>query len=551
MAYDAARGQVVLFDGRTSVNNAFVNETWVWSPVVPTASVTVGTNISGGAFTVDGTGYTAPQTFNWDIGSSHTVDVPSPQGAAGNTRYTFASWSDGGAQSHMVTAPNTAMILLATLAPQYKLTTGISSGSGSIAANPFSPDGFYNAGASVQLTASPSTGFQFSLWGGDLSGSLNPASVVMNAPRSVTASFLSVPVCSYQLSSSATSVASTGDLRKVSVFTTSGCSWVATSNAPWVTILSGASGSGNGSVRFRLDSNTNGTPRTATLTIGGVAYSITQAAGGCSFNVSGADFVLPISGGTFQIAITASNSGCQWTAAPTPSWITLTSAASGTGNGTLSYSVSTNSDSSPRLGYITVGGQWWQVVQKGQSAQLFSDVPTNYPFFDSITLLKLDGISPGCGGTQYCPDAPMTRSEMAAFLIRALMGESFSYSNQPYFTDVAAAHPYFKYIQKLREIGVTNGCTLTTYCPDDTVTRGQMAAFVVRARLPVTYSELFPFLAAPLFDDVGSGNVFFSYVQKLKELGITNGCTTTTYCVNDPTTRGQMAVFVARSLLTP
>ncbi len=52
-------------------------------------------------------------------------------------------------------------------------------------------------------------------------------------------------------------------------------------------------------------------------------------------------------------------------------------------------------------------------------------------------------------------------------------------------------------------------------------------------------------------EDVAAGNVFFSYVQKLKELGITNGCTAVTYCVNDPTTRGQMAVFVTRSLLAP
>ncbi len=145
----------------------------------------------------------------------------------------------------------------------------------------------------------------------------------------------------------------------------------------------------------------------------------------------------------------------------------------------------------------------------------------------------------------------MTRSEMAAFLIRALLGENFPYSNQPFFADVGTGHPYFRYIQKLRELGVTNGCTVTSYCPDDTVTRGQMAAFVVRARLGVTYAESFPFFAVPLFDDVPPGNVFFSYVQKLKELGITNGCTATTYCVNDPTTRGQMAVFVDRAILAP
>jgi hypothetical protein len=397
-------------------------------------------------------------------------------------------------------------------------------------------------------------------WAAAYSASLEPASNAAENQRfvallrGVTVEEIPfpAPVCSYQLSSASTTVAAAGDIRKVNVETSSGCGWTASSSAAWVRVISGAVGSGNGAVRFRVDANTGGTPRTATLTVGGVDYVITQAAGGCSFNVSGPEVVLAAAGGTFPVVVTASYLTCQWMAAGSPSWMVVVNGGPGSGSGTTSYSVPANSSSSPRLGYVTAGGQFWQVVQKGQTPQVFSDVPPGYLFFDSITLLQQREISPGCGGGQYCPDAPMTRQEMAAFLIRGLMGESFSYPVQPYFTDVSNGHPYFRYIQKLREIGVTNGCTATTYCPDETVTRGQMAAFVVRARLGVTYEESFPFPAgAPLFDDVGTGNVFFSYVQKLKELGITNGCTATRYCVNDSTTRGQMAVFVARGLLTP
>lgn len=145
----------------------------------------------------------------------------------------------------------------------------------------------------------------------------------------------------------------------------------------------------------------------------------------------------------------------------------------------------------------------------------------------------------------------MTRAEMAAFIIRVLYGENFSYSNQPLFTDVGPANQYFKYVQKLREIGITNGCTATTFCPDASVTRGQMAAFIIRARLGLLYTDLFPVLPAPLFSDVGSGNLFFSYIQKMKELGITGGCTETQYCGNDTNTRGQMAVFLTRAFLLP
>ncbi|MCC6390328.1 MAG: S-layer homology domain-containing protein [Bryobacterales bacterium] len=369
--------------------------------------------------------------------------------------------------------------------------------------------------------------------------------------RGVTVEEIAFPaaVCGYQLSGVSTTVAATGDIRKVSVSTGSGCGWQASSSAAWVGIISGA-GTGNGAVRFRADANGGGL-RTAKLTVGGVDYAITQAAGGCSFNVSGPEVTLPASGGTFPVAVTASNSACQWMAAGAPASLVVVNGGPGNGGGTVSYSLAANSSGSPRLGYVTVGGQYWQVVQKGQPPQVFSDVPPGYLFFDAITLLQQNGISAGCGGGQYCPDAPMTRREMAAFLIRTLMGESFSYPGEPYFTDVGAGDGYFRYIQKLREIGVTNGCTAARYCPDDTVTRGQMAAFVVRARLGVTYAEPFPYQGSPLFDDVAAGHVFFSYVQKLKELGITNGCTALTYCVNDPTTRGQMAVFVTRSLLAP
>lgn len=359
------------------------------------------------------------------------------------------------------------------------------------------------------------------------------------------------PVCGYQLSGDGTTVAAPGDIRKVSVSAGGGCGWQAVSNAAWVRILSGVTGTGNGTVRFLVDANGGGTARTAKLTVGGVDYWITQAAGGCSFNVLGPEVVLPASGGTFSVAVTASNAACQWVASGAPPSLVVVNGGPVSGGGTVRYSLAANSSASPLPGNVTIGGQYWQVVQEGQPPRIFRDVPPGYPFFDSITLLGQNGISPGCGGGQYCPDSPMTRREMAAFLIRALMGESFSYQDQPYFTDVGAGDPYFRYIQKLREIGVTNGCAAVRYCPDDTVTRGQMAAFVVRARLGVSHAESFPYQTAPLFDDVGTSNVFFSHVQKLKELGITNGCTGATYCVNDPTTKGQMAVFVTRSLVAP
>lgn len=73
-----------------------------------------------------------------------------------------------------------------------------------------------------------------------------------------------------------------------------------------------------------------------------------------------------------------------------------------------------------------------------------------------------------------------------------------------------------------------------------------MAAFLVRARLGLTSAGTFPYPAAPLFNDVGPSNIFFPYIQKMREMGITSGCTTTTYCGDDTNTRGQMSVFIIR-----
>jgi hypothetical protein len=184
-----------------------------------------------------------------------------------------------------------------------------------------------------------------------------------------------------------------------------------------------------------------------------------------------------------------------------------------------------------------------QVFNPAALPASFTDVPASHPFADYIFLLKSFSVTLGCTTTTYCPDKAVTRGQMAAFLIRARFGESFSFSPVQSFTDVPPAHPFFNYIQKLRETGITLGCTETAFCPDDSVTRGQMAAFLIRALL----GESFTYSTAAAFDDVPDSQPFFKYVQKLKELGITRGCTATQYCPGNPVTRGEMAAFLGRA----
>src|SRR5262249_32873061 len=113
LVYFPSSNQMTLFGG----SSPFFNDVWVMSN--PTGvDTTVTTNPPGLQITVDGTTATAPQTYTWGEGTSHTIAAPSPQGSGGS-RSTFASWSDGGAQSHTVTGPSSATTFTANFATQY------------------------------------------------------------------------------------------------------------------------------------------------------------------------------------------------------------------------------------------------------------------------------------------------------------------------------------------------------------------------------------------------------------------------------------------------
>ncbi|MBI3808228.1 MAG: S-layer homology domain-containing protein, partial [Nitrospirae bacterium] len=193
-----------------------------------------------------------------------------------------------------------------------------------------------------------------------------------------------------------------------------------------------------------------------------------------------------------------------------------------------------------------------QILQKGVGTpQPYTDVPTSHIFFDYIYLAGLFGEMTGCGGGNFCPDTVTTRARMAEFVIKGKLGNDFPFATLPFFTDVPATHPQFAYIQKMKELGITVGCTTTTYCPDRPVTRGEMSVFLIRGKLNVQNGTDFTFNPTPYFSDEPATDSFFPFIQKMKDLGITAGCTTTTYCPGDANTWGQIAVFVVRSFNTP
>ncbi len=144
------------------------------------SSITVGTNPAGLSFTVDSVTYTSTVNFIWLHGTTHTLSTTSPQSSGADTRYLWNNWSTGGAMSHTTNTPMVSDSIRANFTTQYLLTMF----DAPLFAKPST--GFYDAGQSVQITATPPAGCIFHHWtgigNGSYSGSANPATVVMNGP---------------------------------------------------------------------------------------------------------------------------------------------------------------------------------------------------------------------------------------------------------------------------------------------------------------------------------------------------------------------------------
>lgn len=153
-----------------------------------------------------------------------------------------------------------------------------------------------------------------------------------------------------------------------------------------------------------------------------------------------------------------------------------------------------------------------------------------------------------CAEGQICPDEAIKRSTMAVWLGRALTGSEPADTGASRFADVDADHWTVPHIERFAQLGVTLGCGTEPlrYCPDSAVTRGQMAAFLVRA------FELDDAASAGFADT--AGHYFETEIDRLAAARITLGCASQPrrYCPDQDVTRGQMATFIARALgLTP
>jgi hypothetical protein len=168
----------------------------------------------------------------------------------------------------------------------------------------------------------------------------------------------------------------------------------------------------------------------------------------------------------------------------------------------------------------------------------FADDDQN-PLVADIEWAAAEGITVGCNAPfndWYCPQSPVTRSQMATFLVRAL---DLPATNQDFFVD-DSGNSHEDSINRIAAAGITTGCSTANFCPEQTVTREQMASFLVRA------FDLAPSTINP-FNDVGGTHA--ADIAALYASGVTTGCTATplSYCPGGSVLRDQMAAFLHRA----
>ncbi len=197
---------------------------------------------------------------------------------------------------------------------------------------------------------------------------------------------------------------------------------------------------------------------------------------------------------------------------------------------------------------------WWASFDNTANAGVWACPDPGRAFVDTVghahaehleTLAErgvLDGAE--CADNRICPDDPIERWTVAVWIVRALEGPDPPAEDGTAFEDVDAAAWWTPFVERLAVLGITRGCGTDPprFCPDDSVTRAQMASFLVRA-FPLDDAQ------SAGFTDIGD-NTHQTDIDALAAAGITVGCSTDPprFCPAQPVTRAQMATFLTRAL---
>jgi len=182
-------------------------------------------------------------------------------------------------------------------------------------------------------------------------------------------------------------------------------------------------------------------------------------------------------------------------------------------------------------------------------SEIFKDVPLDFWAYSYIESIYNLGITNGCGNGFYCPGEFINRAQAAVLIERATNGGS--YMPAPaigMFADVPTTYWAADWIEQFYEDGLTKGCSYNPlqFCPEQNVTRAEMAIFLLREKYGSSYS---PPKAIGMFADVSTTFWASDWVEQLYTEGITTGCggNPLRFCPDDFVTRAQMAAFLVKT----
>jgi len=177
----------------------------------------------------------------------------------------------------------------------------------------------------------------------------------------------------------------------------------------------------------------------------------------------------------------------------------------------------------------------------------FADVSQNYWAFQEIEKLYESQITSGCGNWNFCPLDYVTRAQLAVFLEKCIYGADYSppLATGNIFNDVSSAYWAASWIEQLYKDGITSGCGNGNFCPNNTVTRDQMAVLLLRSKYGSDY--LPPSATGLIFNDISKNHWAAAWIEQLYHENITSGCGNGNFCPNNTVTRDQMAVFLVRT----
>lgn len=192
-------------------------------------------------------------------------------------------------------------------------------------------------------------------------------------------------------------------------------------------------------------------------------------------------------------------------------------------------------------------------------APVFADVPAGHAYKPEIEAIFDAGLTNGCAQGSYCPDALLTRAEMAIFLLRAAKGSLFQppACGEQIFADVPCNHPTAPdhwaaaWINEFYRQGYTLGCADNPlrFCPSATVTREEMAAFLLRMAHPPGYTV--PSCSSSPFSDVSCGSTLGPAVVQAYNEGLMSACAPGQFCPGDAPNRAQMARILVEAFDIP